>query len=395
MAHEDCCGCMACGDVCPKSCITFQKNDDGFLYPVVDQSTCIFCGKCVKICPELNPLFNNRTDEVYAAYANSQTERQSGSSGGLFGVIARYIIDNNGKVWGAAFDDNLQLNHVCAANHDDLKLLMKSKYLQSNTRGCFKQIADDLKNGILTLFCGTPCQCNALRNYIGNSDSLYLIDLICHGVPSQDLFDKSIKYLENSDHCHVTEFTFRSKYKGVLHPHAFSYKCTKNGKSKIVNGLHYQFPFYFGFQKHITLRLSCYKCKWARFERCGDITLGDFWGLDRIDHKLDPKTGISEVIVNTVKGQRLFDEISESGLIWYKKFKFRQIENNNECLQSPTKLTSERKELFEALQTQPFGVVVKNHLQSKRRYIFDLYYGMPGLLRKIIRKVMDKRMRYE
>lgn len=395
LPHKDCCGCFACGDVCPTSCIKFKKDNEGFIYPEVDEKDCIHCGKCVKICPELNPYFNSIAKEVFAAYATSETDRQAGSSGGIFGLIARHIINNGGKVWGAAFDSSLKLKHVCATTIAELEPLLRSKYLQSDTSGCFKQIVNDLKNGVLTLFCGTPCQCNALRNYTGIYDNLYLIDLICHGVPSQDLFDKSIKWIEEQNSCQVTKFVFRSKYKGSLHPQAFSYECIKNGKSETVNGLHYQFPFYFGFQKYSTLRPSCYKCKWACSKRCGDITLGDFWGIEKIEPNLDPKTGISEVIANTAKGQYLLNEIKESGIIWTEKFQFQQVVGNNGCLQEPTKLKDERIELFEALRTKSFDEVVKNHLVSKRRWIFDIYYNMPRFLRKMVRKVMDKRMKYE
>ncbi|MBO4942105.1 MAG: Coenzyme F420 hydrogenase/dehydrogenase, beta subunit C-terminal domain [Muribaculaceae bacterium] len=395
LLHTDCCGCRACGDACPVSCISFKEDNEGFIYPIVDEASCIQCGKCVKICPEFNPSFNKVAEEVTAAYAVAEADRQAGSSGGIFGLVARHIINNGGKVWGAAFDSNLQLKHVCATTVAELKPLMRSKYLQSDTSGCFRQIAGDLKAGILTLFCGTPCQCNALRNYTGNCDNLFLIDLICHGVPSQDLFDKSIKWLEEREHCHVTKFAFRSKYKGALHPQAFSYECTKNGRTETVNGLHYQFPFYFGFQKYITLRPSCYTCKWASSERCGDITLGDFWGIERIDPTLDPKAGVSEILANTDKGRNLLNAITESGVAWTQRFQYRQLVGNNGCLQEPTKLKPERVELFEDLRTKSFDEVVRSHLVSKRRWIFDMYYAMPGVLRKMIRKVMDKRMKYE
>ncbi|MDE5628524.1 MAG: Coenzyme F420 hydrogenase/dehydrogenase, beta subunit C-terminal domain [Muribaculaceae bacterium] len=395
LPHNDCCGCRACGDVCPVSCISFNKDNEGFLYPCVNNDTCIHCGKCTKTCPELKQDFNNVPDNVMAAFALSNTARQAGSSGGLFGLIAESVINKGGKVWGAAFDDNLQLRHICATTIVGLEPLLRSKYLQSDTSGCFKQIAKDLKNGTLTLFCGTPCQCNALRNYVGENRNLYLIDLICHGVPSQDLFDKSIAWFEKKNKCKVNRFIFRSKYKGALHPQAFTCQCSVNGKQKNVNGLHYQFPFYFGFQKYITLRPSCYTCKWARSERSGDITLGDFWGIDKLEPSLDPKQGLSEVLVNTQKGHELMRDIIDVEKVWTKEFTFNQVAGENGCLHGPTKMKPERAELFRDLQTMSFDDIVKAHFVSKRQWIFDLYYGMPGFLRKIIRKVMDKRMKYE
>lgn len=394
--HDSCCGCRACGDICPAACISFIKDDEGFLYPQVDESACIHCGKCVAACPELNPALNSAATEVTAAYSTDSDIRRSGSSGGLFGVIASHFLSDGGKVWGAAFDRNLQLRHTCASNSKELKPLLRSKYLQSDTSGCYRQIAQDIKSGIPTLFCGTPCQCNALRNYIGREcDNLLMIDLICHGVPSQDLFDKSVAWVEKRDRCRITDFSFRSKYKGALHPQAFTYICERNGKTKEVNGLHYQFPFYFGFQKYITLRPACYACKWARSERCGDITLGDFWGIEKLNPKLDPKTGISEVIANTAKGRELLAKLSAGSKIEAFTFPVDRINGSNGCLHAPTALKPERAELFRDLRTLPFDRVVDSHLVSRRRWIFDLYYGMPGFLRRIVRKVMDKRMRYE
>lgn len=396
LPHSDCCGCRACGDICPVSCISFVKDDEGFLYPAVDESVCIHCGKCTRVCPELNPVYNDDPENVLAAYAASDDVRRGGSSGGLFGVIASFIIKQGGRVWGAAFDENLTLRHMHADTFEELRPLLRSKYLQSDTSGCFRQIAEDLKSHRLTLFCGTPCQCNALRNYIGREcDGLYLIDIICHGVPSQDLFDKSIRWVEEKRGCKVTQFAFRSKYKGALHPQAFSYIYEKNGKEHRTDGLHYQFPFYFGFQKYITLRPSCYTCKWARTQRAGDITLGDFWGVEKLDPALDPKTGVSEVLVNNKKGKALIEMIKEDDLIWSKSFGLSEILDGNGCLHAPTKLKPERAQLFADLRQDTFDEVVKKHLVSKRRWIFDLYYGMPGFLRKIVRRVMDKRMRYE
>lgn len=396
LGYLDCCGCRACGDGCPVGCISFEKDKEGFFYPIVDETACIHCGKCVRICPEFNPQHNETPDKVIAAYAESEEARRQGSSGGLFGVIATYIIKQGGKVWGAAFDGDLKLRHTCATKLEELKPLMRSKYLQSDSSGCYAAIADDLKKNILTLFVGTPCQCNALRNFIGKEcEHLNLIDLICHGVPSQDLFDRSIKWLEDKKGIKVIGFSFRSKYKGALHPQAFSYSYVKNGKMGQVNGLHYQFPFYFGFQKYITLRPACYRCKWACTQRAGDITLGDFWGVEKLNEGLDSKTGISEVIVNTAKGHKLIHSIAADSLIWTQEFAFEQVADSNGCLQSPTPLKAEREALFNCLENEPFDDAVKKHLVSKRQWIFNLYYGMPEFLRKIVRKIMDKRMRYE
>ncbi len=245
------------------------------------------------------------------------------------------------------------------------------------------------------MFSGTPCQCNAIRNIVGDSSNLITIEVVCHGVPSQNLFNKCIRQIENKNNCSVKSFYFRSKYKNALHPHAFTYICSSKNKQTIVNGLHYQFPFYFGFQKYMTLRPSCYTCKWATTKRTADITLGDFWGIEKYNSSLNAKTGISQVLLNTTRGEILFNQLISSDQIWSEKFPIETVIENNGCLTNPTKLKPERTDFFKDLSSIPFDKVVKKYLTPRRKWIFDLYYSMPKPFRKLIRKIMDKKMRYE
>lgn len=373
-----------------------MKDSEGFFYPEIDEAICVSCGKCYKVCPELNQSYNEQAQTVDAAYAQSNADRQKGSSGGTFGLLASYVISKGGNVYGAAFDDNLRLVHRCATTIEELQPLLRSKYVQSDTTGCYRQIISDVKNGVMTLFSGTPCQCNAIINAVGkNNDNLITVEVVCHGVPSQDLFDRTIKWMEDKNNCRIASFSFRSKYKGALHPQAFSYECDSNGRSRRIDGLHYQNPFYFGFQKYITLRPSCYKCKWARPERTADITLGDFWGIEKYNEGLNAKAGVSEIIINTEKGKHIANELYNSGFVWHETLPIEAAIENNGCLKSPTKLKPERKQLFEALMSESFDVVVNRHLKSKRQWVFDLYYGMPKFLRLIVRKIMDKKIKYE
>lgn len=396
LAHADCCGCMACGDICPVRCISFRKDEEGFLYPEINEKVCVSCGKCASVCPELNVTGHPVAESAEAAYAESSAARQSGSSGGVFGLLAREILDMGGHAYGAAFDENLKLKHRCATNREELHPLMKSKYLQSFTAGVYKEVVKDVRSGRMVLFAGTPCQCNAVSNVVGRDcRNLLTVEVVCHGVPSQDLFDRTIKWMEDKEKSKIVNFTFRSKYPKALHPQAFTYISQTKSNNKTVNGLHYQNPFYFGFQKYITLRPSCYRCKWARPERCADITLGDFWGIEKHDPSLDPKTEVSQVILNTPKGKEYFNTLVEKDLVWCKSFPISVALESNGCLTSPTREKPERAAFFADLASRPFDEVVREHLQSKRRLIFDLYYGMPGFLRRIIRKLMDKRMSYE
>lgn len=387
---------MACGDACPVGCISFKEDKEGFLYPEVDESSCISCGRCSRKCPELNQIRHKIPDSVKAAYASSAETRHEGSSGGIFGLLAREVLSRGGHVYGAAFDDNLKLRHRCAVTPHDLQPLLRSKYLQSNTAGVYDDVLRDVADGILTLFSGTPCQCNAVKNAMGKEcDNLLTVEVVCHGVPSQALFDRSIRWLEEKEKARITKFTFRSKYNKALHPQAFTYISDKKGRRRSVNGLHYQNPFYFGFQKYITLRPSCYRCKWAQPERCADITLGDFWGIGKYDGSLDPNKGISQVILNTAKGKEIYNDLVARHLVWSKDFPIDVALDNNGCLTAPTGLKPERARFFADLASKTFDEVVRTHLRPRRRWIFDLYYGMPHILRRLVRKLMDNRMRYE
>lgn len=395
LSHNECCGCFLCGDVCPVDCIGFKKDLNGFLHPHVDESHCVNCGLCSKFCPAINKYVNPSAEDVYAAYSLSSQNRDKGSSGGIWGLLAETVLNEGGKVWGAAFGDNLRLAHRSASDISELLPLYKSKYIQSDMSEVYNQIAQDLKSGIFyTMFCGTPCQCNALKNYIGDrNDKLLLVDFVCHGVPSQDLFDKSISWYEKKNKTKVTSFTFRYKGDKVKHPQ--SYMCTHKGDDTAHIGLHYQFPFYFGFQKYITLRDSCYECKWASSERTGDITLGDFWGVEKYDESLNSKDGVSLIILNTPKGHKVFMNLVALGQIFHEVLPMSCALSNNSALSSPSILKQERELLFCDLRNMPFDQVVKKYLTPKRKWIFDSYYMLPRPIRQVVRKIMDKRMKYE
>lgn len=394
LPSKDCCGCAVCADACPQRCIVMEKMQDGFKYPVVDGSICSNCGLCAKKCPILNPVKNLPETTAYAVHAKNITKRNSGSSGGVFGLLAEFVLNEGGKVWGAAFDEKLHLVHTSALHDNDLAPLLKSKYLQSNLEGVYKQIFHDLKTGVYTLFCGTPCQCNALKNFTGaNSDKLIVVDFVCHGVPSQDLFDKTIAWYENKYKVKVTSFTFRYKGKGVKHPQ--SYMCMHKGDDKPHVGLHYQFPYYFGFQKYITLRQSCYSCKWASLSRAGDLTLGDFWGIEKYSSVFNSSEGVSLVVTNTQIGCNIFERLLDTGQLICEEVPVDYAVSNNGCLSSPSKLKKEREEFFHEIQTLPFDQIVKKYLTPRKKWIFDLYYAIPSFFRKIVRRIMDKRMKYE
>lgn len=394
LKHEECCGCKVCGDCCPNGSITFRLDDEGFFHPSVDEESCINCGKCVKTCPELNGIKDSSSLHLHAqsfvgCLDRQKERRDTGSSGGVFGLLANHLLDNGYVVCGAAFDERLKLRHQFADSHKHIEKLKKSKYLQSDCAGVYREIKDRLSQGEKVLFVGTPCQCNALLNLVGGGiDNLIVVDFACHGVPSQDLFDRCIGYYEQRHDCKVIGYSFRHKPKRYGSPQNFLLQISKAGNEYTRCGKYYEEPFYCGFQKYLTLRASCYSCKWAGSRRVGDMTLADFWGIENVTDKWDRTDHPSLVILNTVKGQRLFYEIKKDldSLVVSKEDAVR----GNGVLVAPTKMPQERKQFFYDLKNKPFDYVVKNHLVLKRQWTKTVYYAIPFAIRKTMLNIFRK-----
>lgn len=390
-----CTGCKMCADICPKNCISFNEDDEGFFYPIVDDARCVDCGLCKKKCPGLNQSCNERTNVAISAFASDQNVKVTGSSGGIFYLLAANAIDNGGVVYGAAFDGQLKLRHCRVNSIDDLRPLCKSKYLQSDCRGIYSLVRSDLADGKFVLFVGTPCQCQALKNYIGEkmSSNLLLVDFACHGVPNQKLFDDNLQWNKHK-YGNVLSVEYRYKGKGVKHPQTLEMVYEKAGIRKSILRMHYQDPYYFGFQRHIILRPSCYQCEWAQPERCSDITLADFWGIEKANIGLDSKKGVSCVLLNSDKGEKAYAAIAHN-LTGVNELPVDFAIKNNGCLGSPTIEPKNRKQFFEDWKALGYDAVINNYLMPKRKWVYDVYYSIPTPIRKILRKIMDKRMKYE
>ncbi len=388
VGKKNCCGCRACGDICPTKAITFTKDDEGFVYPSV-QDACVKCGLCTKICPALHNQGNQPiVEQSYkACFDKSIIRRDTGSSGGIFGLLANKLVSDGWYVCGAAFDDNLKLKHILASSEEEIGPLKKSKYLQSDTKGIYSEIKAKLDAGGRVMFVGTPCQCKALQNFLNNSytKQLLVVDFACHGVPSQDLFDKCIDYYERKHHCKVISYQFRYKPKKYGSPQNYKLEIRRGSDTIKVEGKYYQEPFYYGFQKYMTLRPSCYQCPWANTNRISDISLADFWGIETITEQWDRRDHPSLVILNTDFGKSCFQRITtELAIINTTR---DEAIRRNRSLVEPTKCPSERELFFKDLQVKPFDFVVKRHLKANRRFLRDVYYSIPFEIRK---KVLNK-----
>lgn len=357
---KDCCGCGVCVDSCPKQCIEMVRSPYGYLIPKVNIDDCINCNKCDRVCPTLH-IAKNRFDnhQVFSAYNKDPQWRNAGSSGSVFYRLAISIIEKKGCVYGAAFDNALTLKHTKAENVESLIPLLKSKYIQSETVGIFNQVRQDLTSGRTVLFVGSPCQINALYNFVPDrqKSNLYLVDFVCHGVPGQELFNKSIALFEKRKKCHVNHFSFRVKDKRHSKYYTIEY-TDRDGKTKEETGEYSTFPYYCGYMLYHCFRRSCYRCKFVGVDRTSDLTLADFWGINKLDSSInDIQKGYSMLIVNSEKGGALFDSIKDS--IEYKQYSLDDAISNNYSYTKATKDTWLSKSFRWAYKYLPYPIVEK------------------------------------
>lgn len=277
------------------------------MYPVVNESECVNCGACVKHCPIMSNAPTGTNPQVFAAkYTEKQTTFKS-TSGGLFIPLAKYILNKNGIVFGCAYDENLVARHIAVENEDDLQKLQSSKYVQSDMSGIYSKVKSELNNDRYVLFSGTGCQTAGLKTFLNKEyDKLLTIDIVCHGVPSPKLFANYVDWMGKKLGGQLTEYNFRSKEKRGWDLY---YKASTPKKSKSDYG--FFDPYYNAFLVGKTYRESCYNCKFANPQRTGDITLADYWGIDKMHPDFYDNNGVSLVLVNNEKGTDYWDKISD------------------------------------------------------------------------------------
>lgn len=326
----DCSGCNACAEACPKYCINMVPDKKGFLYPKVDTEVCIDCGICKKVCPFEEG--NRKLHTPLAAYAAWNKDREqylASSSGGAAHVFSSYVIKQGGVVYGCT-SEGMHIRHIRVDSLPELPKLQGSKYVQSDVRGLFCQVKNDLKAGKPVLFIGTPCQVAGLKNYIKQiPQHLYLVDLICHGVPSQQMLHEHIKYVTKGRN--VQHIVFRRGNDIIISLYGPDCKyevCVWNDPYKDM--------YIRGFIDATTYRPSCYHCPFAQQERTSDITIGDFWGLKDLDN-LRQKDGVSCLLPSTDKGLELVNAV-RSSLNIYERSVTEVVEGNTQ-LRHPVKQT--------------------------------------------------------
>ena len=306
---QKCSGCHACFSACPKNCISMKADEEGFLYPIVDEQSCVNCGLCDKACPILQSNQIKGSIEAYAVKNNDEDIRQKSSSGGFFSVVAEYVIAEGGVVFGASFDEKLNVIHQSVDNAEDLERLRGSKYVQSIIGDTYLQAKAFLEKGRIVYYTGTPCQIEGLLAFLSKPyDNLITSDIICHGVPSPAVWQKYLDSYSKNDGTIVSKASFRNKDEGWRR---FSMKL------ELSNDTHYRKmflndDFMLAFLKNYCLRPSCYGCSFKTKERASDFTLADFWGIEKILPEMDDDKGTSLILINSKKGQSLFDKLKNN-----------------------------------------------------------------------------------
>ncbi len=309
--EKDCNGCGACVLRCPVHAISFRENHEGFFYPVIDDKKCIQCGLCKRVCSNMNPTLNI-PKKAYMVINQNKIELKRSASGGIFFLLAKYVIQNQGFVYGVTYDTYLKVKHDKASTIEECQKFQGSKYVRSDLKNTYPDIEQRLKEGKLVLFTGTPCQCQGLKKYLKKEyENLIVCDIICHANPSQKLFDLYIQSIEKRVHKKVKKIDFRSKVNGWNNstPILFFEDGTQMEED----------TFYRAFSRELIDRPSCHSCQFSTIKRGTDLTIGDFWGVEKIlpDFCQFTNEGVSILLINTKKGQELFDHLTEE--MYYKE----------------------------------------------------------------------------
>ena len=351
-SDQNCCGCYACFNACPKKAIDMVFDNEGFTYPTINSSKCVHCDECSRVCPLLNQHEEASNSSVcYAAYCNNESIRKESSSGGLFSLLAQNILNKGGVVFGAVFDDKYEVVHYCATNENEISKIRGSKYLQSNIGQTYSDVKKYLDSGCLVMFTGTPCQIEGLLFYLKRDyENLFTQDIICHGVPSRKVWNLFLK----SNHTEIiNDLSFRDKTTGWE-----DYSLRINGYLES----HKNNKFMKAFVNDLCLRPSCYVCKFKKRTKLSDITLGDLWGADFIAPELNDNNGLSFVEVNTQKGIKMFSEISNK--IIYKSISFENALSYNPSLLFPNARPKNRDDFMNEINQNNFSKIVSRYCQK-------------------------------
>ncbi len=385
---DTCVGCQACVEMCPYHAVDFLYSLWGEGKAHVDEKKCKECGLCERICPSKVFPFNAPARIVYAAF--SKSNRNTGSSGGVFFELAKKFIAEGGIVYGAAFNEHLKLVHIKAKNNFELLKLCKSKYLHSDMTGVYAEISKLLKNNIKIMFVGTPCQVSAVKNMFQPKykENLLLVDFLCHGTGTQKIFDICIKEEQTRKNGEIVDFTFRAKTRKC--EHSFSY-VLKNGKNtKKISGYSFQFPYYNSYLKYSIFNEYCYNCNYVLNSRVGDITLGDFWGIQKYNKNLNDQDGVSMLSINTQMGKDYFNKIRSNCNVY--EYPIKLASDNNQAFRERECVCSlDKKHTLEEVLCNNGETALVKMLSCRNVRKQIIYARTPNFIKKIWNRVRGRK----
>lgn len=386
-----CTGCTACMSICGKRCISMKEDEEGFLYPAVDIDNCVDCGLCEKICPVLNP-FEEKKDEpqCFAGRSNQKEIVEKSSSGGLFSVIARSVLNEGGVVVGAAFREDWSVHHIIIDSLDKLELLQGSKYVQSNLEDVFVQVKKHIKEGRKVFFVGTPCQVAGINHFIGKDENLLTADLICHSSPSPKVWKE---YLETITKKYgglerISRLTFRDKSLGWRKYSLLVAVRNNNSEVVLTHGGTNTNLYMRGFSQGLYNRPSCSQCPARNFKSGSDITLGDCWAVEKYYPQFkDDEKGLSVILVNSEKGLHTFENVKKE--INYFEMLYEEVEprDMHASLTRSTRFHPNREKFFKMSKSIP----IDRRIYRSIRFI-EIKNGIVIKVKNLTRKILGSRL---
>ena len=372
----DCCGCTACASICAHNAITMQPDSLGFLYQVVDTAKCVNCGLCEKVC-----AFNDNYDTsqnfsepiAYGARQKDINEVMQSRSGAVFAALSDYILENGGVIYGAGYTDHFRVVHKRTTTKEERDELRGSKYVQSDMRDIFRSVKADLQSGKVVLFSGTPCQTSGLNSFISRKlrNNLFLVDIVCHGVPSPYIWRDYIAYLEKKQGSKIVWVNFRDKEQFGWASHHETFKFEGGGVKMWFTKVFYQ---------HIMFRHSCGNCHFCNTRRPSDITIADFWGHEKQDPAFNADNkGVNLVLINTEKGNKLFEAV-RNRLDVINAEKQNYLQPN---LIHPSKVHRKRLQFQQDYEKHGF-----EYVYNKKYSDVPLYRHGLSLIKRIIKKII-------
>lgn len=396
--REECTSCMACYNACPKSAVKIIRDKKGFYYPEIDNDLCIECGSCIQVCPMLGVYEHsnkNKYKQKYIACWNKDKfVRKQSSSGGIFSLLSKIIIKGGGVVYGVAFDADYMPIFTRIETEDNISLLRGSKYVQSNVGDAYRNVKKDLKIGKKVLFAGSPCQIAGLKKYLQKEyNSLLLVDIICHGVPSPEVWKRYLQDISGDNYSSkIKAISFRDKSISWFN---FCMRIEFSDRTNYLVSKEYD-PYLLAFLNDYITKDRCHRCPYTSFEREGDVTIADFWQYSSDTKKMrNTEDGISLFIVNNEKGEKIFHLIEEDVSYVFKTKKEALI--SNQCLQTPYKKNEKSAEFWDRFFK---GESVKeimmdfypngnrpSFLYKLHKFYWDNKYRIPNVIIKMLDQI--------